>query len=84
MNGRYLKKRITIRIEHVQPSRCREDFKARAKANQAAHIAAKAEGTKAAVKRWPAQPRAEGIILANAETQTITAIPYDILKEGVL
>lgn len=29
MNGRIIRKRIHVRVEHVVPSRCREDFLSR-------------------------------------------------------
>ena len=35
-------------------------------------------------KRQPQGPRTEGFTLENVEMETITAVPYDILKEGVL
>merc|ERR1711934_603547 len=34
INGRMLKKRVNIRVEHVHPSKCRIDFLARVKANE--------------------------------------------------
>lgn len=33
-------------------------------------------------KRQPAQPR-DGFMLTNVKPETITAIPYDIIKEGL-
>jgi hypothetical protein len=33
-------------------------------------------------KRQPVQPR-EGFMLTNVKPETITAIPYDIIKEGL-
>lgn len=41
---RIFKKRIHVRIEHVAPSRCREDFLRRVKANDAAKHEAKVKG----------------------------------------
>lgn len=38
---RIFKKRINVRIEHVAPSRCREDFLRRVKANDSAKHEAK-------------------------------------------
>jgi hypothetical protein len=37
---------------------------------------------KPSTKRIPAQPR-EGVMLVNVKPETITAIPYDIIKEGL-
>jgi large subunit ribosomal protein L21e len=85
VNGRFVKKRIHVRIEHVTPSRCREDFLRRCKANDEARHAAKVNGTPLpALKRQPKGPRTEGFLLENVKMETITPIPYDILKEGVL
>lgn len=44
MGNRQIKKRIHVRVEHVQPSRCREDFLKRRVENDAAKVAAKAAG----------------------------------------
>ena len=33
-------------------------------------------------KRYPVAPRA-GVLLENVKLETITAIPYDIVKEGL-
>ena len=72
-----------MRIEHVQPSRSREGFLLRREENEKA----KAEGRKAGkivdTKRLPAQPRT-AFTLKNVSLETITPIPYDIVKVGVL
>ena len=44
IGNRQLKKRIHVRVEHVQPSRCREDFLARRTANDIKKAAAKKAG----------------------------------------
>lgn len=80
---RYIVKRIHVRIEHVKPSRCREDFLNRSRINDAK----KAEARKAGqalpnVRRQPAQPR-EGFMLTGVQAHTIAAIPYDVVKEGI-
>ncbi|KAL3955123.1 hypothetical protein ACCO45_010686 [Purpureocillium lilacinum] len=41
---RYIEKRISVRIEHIQPSRSREDFLKRVKTNAEAKKKARAEG----------------------------------------
>jgi large subunit ribosomal protein L21e len=85
VNGRYIKKRFHVRVEHVQPSRCREEFLARCKANDEAKHAARVAGLpKPNTKRQPKGPRTEGFTLENVQVETITAVPYDILKEGLL
>jgi hypothetical protein len=44
VNTRIVKKRIHVRVEHVQPSRCREEFLERRASNDALKSAAKAKG----------------------------------------
>ncbi|CAB4064856.1 Mitochondrial ornithine transporter 1,60S ribosomal protein L21-2,60S ribosomal protein L21-A,60S ribosomal protein L21,60S ribosomal protein L21-B,Cysteine-rich protein 2-binding protein,60S ribosomal protein L21-1 [Lepeophtheirus salmonis] len=44
VKGRILAKRISVRIEHVNHSKCRADFLRRVKANEALKTAAKQEG----------------------------------------
>jgi len=83
VGNRIMSKRIHVRVEHVQPSRCREDYLARRVSNDAARAAAKKSGEPAPVnKRIAAQPR-PGYMLTNVKLETITAIPYDIIKEGL-
>lgn len=44
MGNRFICKRIHVRIEHVQPSRCREDFLQRREANDKVKAEAKKKG----------------------------------------
>lgn len=75
---RYLEKRINIRIEHVQPSRSREDFLKRVKANAEAKKQAKADGVAVSVKRQPAGPRdAQTVSLTDNPPETLTPLPYE-------
>uniref|UniRef100_A0A061SEP2 Large subunit ribosomal protein L21e n=1 Tax=Tetraselmis sp. GSL018 TaxID=582737 RepID=A0A061SEP2_9CHLO len=84
VNGRIMKKRIHVRVEHVHPSRCHESFVNRVKANDDAKHQAKEKGEPIPkCKRQPKGPR-EGFVLENVKPETITAIPYDIIKEGLL
>ena len=84
VNGRIMKKRIHVRVEHVSPSRCREAFINRVKSNDEAKHEAKEKGVAAPkCKRQPKGPR-DGFTLENVTPDTITAIPYDIIKEGLL
>jgi len=88
IGNRQLKKRIHVRVEHVQPSRCREAFLARREENDRKKSAAKAavkaggEAVHLDLKRKPVGPR-EGFTLENVTLSTITAVPYDIQREGV-
>ncbi|GIL77658.1 hypothetical protein Vretimale_6782 [Volvox reticuliferus] len=81
---RIIKKRIHVRVEHVMPSRCREEFLTRRAANDAAKAAAKAKGEPVPkTKRVPQGPR-DGFELIPEKVETIAAIPYDIIKEGLV
>ncbi len=78
VNGRVIKKRIHVRVEHVQPSRCREDFLQRKERNDRLKHEAKKAGEKPpATKREQKGPR-DGFSLTNVSMETITAIPYDV------
>lgn len=44
VNGRYIRKRLHVRVEHVQPSRCREDFLRRREENDRIKHEAKERG----------------------------------------
>ncbi|KAI0418598.1 hypothetical protein EKO27_g10704 [Xylaria grammica] len=75
---RYLEKRVNLRIEHVQPSRSRDDFLRRVKTNAAAKKQARAEGTTVQVKRQPAMPRgAHTVSLTDNIPETVTPLAYE-------
>lgn len=46
VNGRIISKQIHVRVEHVSPSKCRDELKRRVKENEAAKAAAKKGGGK--------------------------------------
>ena len=52
MNGRIINKRIHVRIEHVRPSRCREEFLQRCKENDEKKHAAKVAGGERSRGSW--------------------------------
>ena len=83
VGGKILLKRLHIRYEHVQHSRCREDFLARRKVNDEAHTAAKKAGKKIVTKRAVTGLPRDGFTLENVNTEILTPIPYDIVREGV-
>ena len=82
IGGRIARKRIHVRIEHVQHSRCREDFLNRRKANDEAKAEAKKAGKTIVTKRTIPGPR-DGFMLENVKTEILTPIPYDIVREGI-
>ncbi|KAG7133203.1 60S ribosomal protein L21-B like [Verticillium longisporum] len=54
---RYIEKRINIRVEHISPSRSRDDFLRRVKENARLRKEAQAEGKTVLLKRLPVAPR---------------------------
>lgn len=44
VNGRIISKQIHVRVEHVSPSKCRDELKRRVKENEAAKKDARAGG----------------------------------------
>lgn len=81
VRNRLVEKRINIRIEHVQPSKCRDDFLARARANSKLVAEAKASGVKLpSLKRQPVLPKPGHFVsIKNNEPVFVTPIPYEIL-----
>merc|ERR1719219_513041 len=54
---RIMVKRIYVRVEHLQPSKCRVSFTERVKFNALQAQAAKKGGEKTSLKRKPQEPR---------------------------
>jgi large subunit ribosomal protein L21e len=76
---RIIKKKIHVRIEHVQKSTCREDFLRRRKENDTKRREAAAKKQSVQLKRQPALPRAAGFELkvAVADTQLVKAARFE-------
>lgn len=78
VGNRYIEKRINVRVEHVRPSKSRQEFLTRVKENAAKRKKAKEDGTHVQLKRLPAMPRlAKTITLKGNMPETITPIPYE-------
>ncbi|WVF68548.1 hypothetical protein IAT40_003316 [Kwoniella sp. CBS 6097] len=78
VNGRYMEKRVNIRVEHIKHSKCRQEFLDRVKSNAAKKREAKEKGEHVQLKRMPAQPRdAHHISIVNNAPQTLAAKPYE-------
>ncbi|GAQ78141.1 60S ribosomal protein L21 [Klebsormidium nitens] len=80
VGGRIIKKRIHVRIEHVKPSRCHEDFLERRKKNDQLKAEAKKRGESLHVRRQPAGPK-PGFLVEKADIETVTPIPYDVVND---
>jgi len=81
VGNRIIKKRIHVRIEHVQKSRCRDSFLSRVASNDKKKRDAKVRKEVISTKRAPpGQPKPGEIIDATGQTvQTVTPIPYEFV-----
>ncbi|OVA19812.1 Ribosomal protein L21e [Macleaya cordata] len=80
VRGKIIRKRIHVRIEHVQPSRCREELKLRKVQNDKLKAEAKARGERISTKRQPEGPK-PGFMVEGATLETVTPIPYDVVND---
>eukprot|EP00178_Gracilaria_changii_P014479 TRINITY_DN40807_c0_g1_i1.p3 TRINITY_DN40807_c0_g1~~TRINITY_DN40807_c0_g1_i1.p3 ORF type:complete len:110 (+),score=25.51 TRINITY_DN40807_c0_g1_i1:1-330(+) len=76
VGNRILKKRIHVRVEHVNHSACRKDFLRRVKENEQKKRDAKANKQKAVTKRVPQQPRPAAVV-DHAKTTLETVYPLE-------
>ncbi|KFD57522.1 hypothetical protein M514_01625 [Trichuris suis] len=75
---RIIEKRINVRVEHVKPSRCREDFLRRVKENERLRKEAKERGVKISLKRKPEGPRAAHVVRTRKnKPKWIHVVPYE-------
>jgi len=80
IRGKILPKRINVRIEHVNHSKCRTDFLDRVKENEKLKIDAKNAGIRVVCKRQPAQPRPAHIVRTKKnEPVLLQPIPYEFV-----
>ncbi len=73
IGNRIIPKKIHVRVEHVQPSKCKQDFYERIKNNRALLTAwykngGKKGGPKPAIKRQPAGPREATVVEVSKTT----------------
>ncbi|KAK0725696.1 ribosomal protein L21e-domain-containing protein [Lasiosphaeris hirsuta] len=76
---RYIEKRINVRVEHISPSRSRDDFLRRVKQNAELKKQAKVEGKPVQLKRQPAMPREARTVSVSAaqKPETVAPIAYE-------
>ncbi|XP_060532219.1 large ribosomal subunit protein eL21 [Cylas formicarius] len=79
VRGRIIPKRINVRIEHVNHSKCRQDFLERVKQNEKLRKEAKEKNIKVQLKRQPAQPRAAHIVSGKNGSINLAPIPYEFI-----
>ncbi|XP_018329974.1 60S ribosomal protein L21-like [Agrilus planipennis] len=79
VRGRIIPKRINIRIEHINHSKCREDFLQRVKQNEKLRKEAKEKKIRVSLKRQPAQPKPAHIVSGKEEPIWLAPIPYEFI-----
>lgn len=67
-------------MEHLQQSRCTEEFRLRKKKNDELKTAAKARGEVISTKRQPEGPK-PGFMVEGTQLETVTPIPYDVVND---
>ena len=67
-------------MEHVQPSRCTEEFRLRKAKNDQLKAEAKSRGEVISTKRQPLGPK-PGFMVEGATIETVTPIPYDVVND---
>ncbi|KRX53617.1 60S ribosomal protein L21, partial [Trichinella sp. T9] len=78
VRNRIIPKRINVRIEHVKPSRCRENFLKRVKENARLRAKAKAFFRKISLKRKPEGPRkAHWVDMKKNKPVILHPVPYE-------
>ncbi|KAF9664795.1 hypothetical protein SADUNF_Sadunf16G0055200 [Salix dunnii] len=80
VGNRIIRKRIHVRVEHLLPSRCTEEFRLRKKKNDQLKAEAKARGEVICTKRQPKGPK-PGFMVEGATLETVTPIPYDVVND---
>ncbi|XP_071452573.1 large ribosomal subunit protein eL21 [Hetaerina americana] len=79
VRGNIIPKRINIRVEHINHSKCREDFMTRVKENEKLRLLAKTTGAKVSLKRQPKEPRKAHIVKGKEEPIMLAPIPYEFI-----
>ena len=69
-----------MRVEHVQPSRCTEEFRLRKVKNDQLKAEAKDKGVVISTKRQPKGPK-PGFMVEGAVMEAVTPIPYDVVND---
>uniref|UniRef100_A0A1B6CHB5 Large ribosomal subunit protein eL21 n=1 Tax=Clastoptera arizonana TaxID=38151 RepID=A0A1B6CHB5_9HEMI len=79
VRGHIIPKRINIRIEHVNHSKCREDFMRRVKENERKRKEAKEKKIFVQLTRQPAQPRPAHIVKTKEAPIMLAPIAYEFI-----
>ncbi|VDP49319.1 unnamed protein product [Soboliphyme baturini] len=78
---RVIPKRINVRVEHVKPSKCRDDFLKRVKRNAELRKISKETGQRFCLKRKPAEPPLAHFIhrVKKHPPKMLEVLPYQYL-----
>jgi len=77
VNGRIIEKMVNVRIEHVRPSKCKDEFKRRVKDNEEQKRAVRdGSAEKISLKRQPRQPHNGFVVKLEEEPTTIQPVPF--------
>ncbi|CAO1398718.1 unnamed protein product [Diamesa hyperborea] len=79
VRGDIMAKRINVRVEHVKPSKCRDDFLRRVKENNEKRKEAKAKGERIILKRKPLAPLLARVIVNPPTPVYLAPIPYEFI-----
>ncbi|XP_058806180.1 large ribosomal subunit protein eL21-like [Phymastichus coffea] len=79
VRGHIIAKRINVRIEHVNHSKCREDFLTRVKENEKLRKEAKENRVQVSLKRQPAQPNLAHVVSGKDKPRLLAPIPYEFI-----
>ncbi|CRK96969.1 CLUMA_CG010296, isoform A [Clunio marinus] len=79
VRGKILPKRINVRLEHIKPSKCRDEFLARVKTNDEKRREALAQGKRIILKRKPEAPLPARVIVSPPEPVFLAPIPYEFV-----
>nr|AEE62949.1 unknown [Dendroctonus ponderosae] len=79
VRGKILPKRTNVRVEHVQHSKCREDFLQRVQNCKKLRQEAKATGVAVNLKRQPAQPKLAHVVSGTNGAIQLAPIPYEFI-----
>lgn len=79
VRGKILPKRINVRVEHVEQSKCRLDFLKRVKENDVKKREARKNKQKVILKRKPVEPSGAKVIESPPEPIKLAPIPYEFI-----
>ncbi|KAB7507252.1 60S ribosomal protein L21 [Armadillidium nasatum] len=80
VKGRIIAKRINVRVEHINHSKCKKDFYERIKANKEKLRVAKEKKRWVSLKRQPKQPRPTHVVsLVKTKPEFLTPLPYEFI-----